>query len=68
MEAWIGAFEDFEIEIEDISDMGNGVVLSLPCQSGRPHGVSGAVSDASHRRDPMERREDCAHDLLHGHR
>jgi ketosteroid isomerase-like protein len=43
LEAWTAAFEDFEIEIEEISDMGNGVVLSLTSQSGRPGGVSGDV-------------------------
>ncbi len=43
MEAWTGAFEDFEIEIKEIRDMGNGVILSLTRQSGRPPGVSGDV-------------------------
>ena len=43
MEAWTAAFEEFEIDIDEIHDMGNGVVLSLTRQSGRPSGASGHV-------------------------
>jgi len=43
MEAWTGTFEDFEIEIDEIQDIGNGVILSLTRQSGRPAGGSGDV-------------------------
>jgi ketosteroid isomerase-like protein len=41
MELWVGAYEEFEIEVEAIHDLGNGVVLSATHQRGRPLGSSG---------------------------
>jgi ketosteroid isomerase-like protein len=38
-EDWIGAYEDFEIEIEENLDLGNGVVLEVFVQKGRPLGT-----------------------------
>jgi ketosteroid isomerase-like protein len=40
-EDWIGAYEDFEIEIEENLDLGNGVVLEVFVQKGRPLGSIG---------------------------
>jgi ketosteroid isomerase-like protein len=43
MESWIGAFEDLEVEIEEIQDLGNETTFSVVAQSGRPVGSSGKV-------------------------
>jgi hypothetical protein len=37
-EDWIGSFEDFEMILEEIEDLGNGVVLAIACQDGLPAG------------------------------
>ena len=37
-EDWIGAYEDFEIEAEELLDLGNGVAFTVLRQSGRPFG------------------------------
>jgi len=42
MESWIGAFEDLEVQIEEIRDLGNEKTFSVS-QSGRPVGSSGKV-------------------------
>jgi ketosteroid isomerase-like protein len=42
-EDWIGSYEDFEIEVEEVVDLGNGVVLAVVCQNGRPAGARGHV-------------------------
>jgi ketosteroid isomerase-like protein len=42
-EDWIGAYEEYEIEAEEILDLGNGVVLAVVRQGGRPAGSSGDV-------------------------
>jgi ketosteroid isomerase-like protein len=39
-ENWIDAFEDFEIEAEEVLDLGNGVVFAVLRQSVRPFGGS----------------------------
>ncbi len=43
MESWIGAFEDLEVQIEEIRDLGNEKTFSVVSQSGRPVGSSGKV-------------------------
>ena len=42
-EDWIGAYEGFEIEAEEILDFGNGVVFAVNHQKGRPVGSTGEV-------------------------
>ncbi len=37
-EDWIGTFEEFEIEPEEIRDLGGGVTLAVVLQGGRPIG------------------------------
>ncbi len=39
-EDWIGTYEDFEVELDDVLDLGSGVVFAVVHQSGRPAGVS----------------------------
>jgi ketosteroid isomerase-like protein len=43
MESWIGAFEDLEVQIEEIQDLGSETTFSVVAQSGRPIGSSGKV-------------------------
>jgi ketosteroid isomerase-like protein len=43
MESWLGAFEDVEVEIEEIHDLGNETTFSVVAHSGRPLGSSGKV-------------------------
>jgi hypothetical protein len=40
---WIEAYEDYEIEVEAIQDVGSGVTLTELVQGGRPVGSSGFV-------------------------
>ena len=49
-EDWFGAYEEFEIEAEEILDLGNGVVFAVTRQKGRPVGSSGRRSDCATRR------------------
>ena len=35
-EDWIGAYEEFEIELEEVLDLGSGIVLVVFRQSARP--------------------------------
>ena len=42
-EDWIGAFEEFEFEPEQIRDLGNGVVFAVARQTARPLGSAGTV-------------------------
>ncbi len=42
-EDFISAYEEFEVEPEEILDLGNGVVLTVALQQGRPVGSSGRV-------------------------
>jgi ketosteroid isomerase-like protein len=41
LEDWSGAFEQFEVELEQALDLGNGVTFATVSQGGRPPGVSG---------------------------
>jgi ketosteroid isomerase-like protein len=42
-EDFIGAYEEYEVEPEEILDLGNGVIFGVLHQSGRPVGSSGRV-------------------------
>jgi ketosteroid isomerase-like protein len=42
-EDWFGAFEEWVVEPEEITDIGNGVVLLVYRQEGRPVGSSGRI-------------------------
>jgi ketosteroid isomerase-like protein len=42
-EDWIGAYEEFEFEPEQIRDLGNGVVFAVARQTARPVGSTGYV-------------------------
>jgi ketosteroid isomerase-like protein len=42
-EDWIGAWEEFEFEPEQILDLGNGVVFAMVRQTARPVGSTGYV-------------------------
>src|SRR5437660_957 len=40
---WRGSYAEFEIEMEEFRDLGNGVTLSVSLQKGRPVGSIGFV-------------------------
>src|SRR5205807_3203422 len=40
-EDWMGSYEEFEIEIEEALDLGNGVVFAVVRQNARPVGSTG---------------------------
>jgi ketosteroid isomerase-like protein len=42
-EDYVGCYEAFEVEQEEILDLGNGVVFAVVVQKGRPVGSSGEV-------------------------
>jgi ketosteroid isomerase-like protein len=42
-EDWLGAYEEFEVEVEEILDLGNGVAFGVVVQRGRPVGSTGRV-------------------------
>jgi ketosteroid isomerase-like protein len=42
-EDWIAAYEDWETELEEALDLGNGVVLSVIHQNARPVGSTGSL-------------------------
>src|SRR5437660_3240669 len=42
-EEWFSAYEEYEFELEQILDLGNGVVFALTRQKGRPVGSTGYV-------------------------
>jgi ketosteroid isomerase-like protein len=42
-EEWLGAYEEYEQEVEEIQDLGNGVTFAVFLQRGRPAGSSGWV-------------------------
>jgi ketosteroid isomerase-like protein len=44
LEVWRGPYEDFELELEEFHDQGNGVTLSVVVQRGRLPGSSAFVS------------------------
>jgi uncharacterized protein (TIGR02246 family) len=41
LEDWFGAYEELEIELEQVRDLGNGVVFAVVIQNGRPVGSAG---------------------------
>jgi ketosteroid isomerase-like protein len=43
LEEWFGSYEEFEMEVEELLDLGNGVVFAVIRQRGRPVGSSGQV-------------------------
>jgi ketosteroid isomerase-like protein len=42
-EDWVASYEEFEIEPEEIHDLGNGVIFTVVIQKARPVGSSGEV-------------------------
>jgi ketosteroid isomerase-like protein len=42
-EDWLDAFEEFAAELEEVLDLGNGVVFSVVVQGGRPRGSGGVI-------------------------
>lgn len=42
-EEWVDRYEDFEVEPEELSELGNGVLFSVMRRSGRPRGSTGRV-------------------------
>ena len=40
-EDWLGSYEDFEIELQEVLDLGNGVVFVMNRLKGRPVGSTG---------------------------
>ena len=42
-EEWVHRYEEFEVEPEQLSELGNGVLFSVMRQSGRPRGSTGRV-------------------------
>jgi ketosteroid isomerase-like protein len=42
-EEWTGAYEEFEIEIDELLDYGNGIVFGVFTMQGRPVGGTGQV-------------------------
>src|SRR5208282_4111108 len=43
LQDWVGAYEEFAVEFEEILDLSNGVTFAVADQSGRPVGSSGHV-------------------------
>ena len=43
VEDWIGVYEEFEVETEELCDLGNGVAFGVNVQTGRPVGSTGVV-------------------------
>jgi ketosteroid isomerase-like protein len=43
LEDWLGAYEEYEVEPEEILDLGNGVVFALVRLTGRPAGSASAL-------------------------
>jgi ketosteroid isomerase-like protein len=41
LEDWFGAYEELEVELEQVRDLGNGVVFAVVIQNGRPAGSAG---------------------------
>jgi uncharacterized protein (TIGR02246 family) len=42
-EDWLGAYEEFEVEVQEVLDLGNGVAFVVVVQYGRPVGSTGSV-------------------------
>ena len=43
VEGWFGMYEELEFKLEEVHDLGNGVVLAVVLQEGRPVGIAGHV-------------------------
>ena len=41
LEDWFDAYEELDFELEEVSDLGNGVVFAVVIQNGRPVGGAG---------------------------
>jgi ketosteroid isomerase-like protein len=42
-EDWVSSYQEYEIEAEEIADLGNGVTYAIVLQRGRPAGSNGEV-------------------------
>ena len=43
IEEWFAAYEELEFELEEVRDLGNGVVFAVVAQTGRPAGSGGRL-------------------------
>jgi ketosteroid isomerase-like protein len=43
VEGWFGMYEELEFRLEEVDDLGNGVVLAVVFQEGQPAGIAGHV-------------------------
>jgi hypothetical protein len=43
LETWIGSYEEFDVEQEEVLDLGNGVIFGVERQTARPVGSTGYV-------------------------
>jgi ketosteroid isomerase-like protein len=43
VEDWQGSYEDYEVQVEEALDLGNGVTFAISIQTGRPAGSSVSV-------------------------
>ena len=43
VEGWFGMYEELEFKLEEVHDLGNGVVLAVVLQEARPAGSAGYV-------------------------
>jgi uncharacterized protein (TIGR02246 family) len=43
IEVWFGAYQELEYELEEVRDLGNGVVFAVVHQDARPAGIAGRV-------------------------
>jgi hypothetical protein len=41
LEEWFGSYEELEFGLEEVRDLGNGVVFAVVIQNGRPAGSAG---------------------------
>jgi len=64
MKEWTSSFEDLTIEPDEILDLGNGVVLTVYHQEGRPIGSTGYVRARSATRECVGRWPRSPHDDL----
>jgi ketosteroid isomerase-like protein len=43
LEEWVGAYDDFQFEFEEVHDLGNGVAFAVVVQTARPAGSTGSL-------------------------
>jgi ketosteroid isomerase-like protein len=43
LEEWVGAYDDFQFELEEVHDLGNGVAYAVVVSTARPAGSTGSV-------------------------